>query len=84
LDNSSSECGGDARIIARVRLHGCRSGDPPGQDIYDETEFISGPNFGGIGSGLAPEVEQMLVDDFATMTDRTRAYLIRQYRNGVE
>ncbi len=36
------------------------------------------------GSGLAPEVEQMLVDDFATMTDRTRAYLIRQYRNGVE
>lgn len=35
------------------------------------------------GNGLTPEVEQMLVDDFATMSDETRKYLIRQYRNGV-
>jgi hypothetical protein len=35
------------------------------------------------GQGLAPEVEQMLIEDFATMSDETRAYLIRQYRDGV-
>jgi hypothetical protein len=36
------------------------------------------------GHGLQPEVEQMLVDDFATMSDETRKYLIRQYRDGVK
>jgi hypothetical protein len=34
------------------------------------------------GQGLPPEVAQMLVDDFATMSDDTRARLIRRYRNG--
>lgn len=31
---------------------------------------------------LPPEVAQMLVDDFATMSDETRAYLIRRYGHG--
>lgn len=35
------------------------------------------------GQGLSPASEQMLVDDFATMSAETRAYLIKKYRNGV-
>jgi hypothetical protein len=36
------------------------------------------------GQGLSPDIEQMLVDDFATMSDETRAYLIKKYRDGVQ
>jgi hypothetical protein len=35
------------------------------------------------GQGLSPDVEKMLADDFVTMSDDTRAKLIRQYRDGV-
>lgn len=35
------------------------------------------------GQGLPPEVEEMLIEDFVTMSDETRRYLIRQYRGGV-
>jgi hypothetical protein len=35
------------------------------------------------GQGLTPEVERMLIDDFAAMSDETRKYLIRTYRDGV-
>ena len=35
------------------------------------------------GQGLDPEVEAMLVEDFATMSADTRAYLIRKYRRGL-
>ncbi len=33
--------------------------------------------------GLAPEVEAMLIDDFATMSADTRMHLIREYRRGL-
>ena len=33
--------------------------------------------------GLSPEVEKMLADDFAAMSNETRKYLIRAYRDGV-
>jgi hypothetical protein len=34
--------------------------------------------------GLTEDVEQMLLEDFATMSDDTRAYLIKRYRYGYE
>jgi len=34
--------------------------------------------------GLTEDVEQMLLEDFANMSDETRAYLIKRYRRGYE
>lgn len=34
--------------------------------------------------GLSLEVEEMPIEEFATMPDETRKYLARRYRDGVE
>jgi hypothetical protein len=34
--------------------------------------------------GVPPETQQMLIEDFARMSDETRAYLLRRYRKGVD